>query len=185
MGKQRRILEIAADLASAPLSRASSERLGTMLNAATESAADELPTATRAELERDLRAASAVLSAIRSNHRIDRTSPDFLAGRLAALADLYGYATTVTADEEIATVLDNPSHRAVFDSVAAGTVTSPEIAEECGLTLADTRAVLAELCCASIIVKFRQGDYHDYSLTPIGRLLSDSVRPQYTNSPRL
>ena len=155
MGRQRRVLEIAGLIAGSPLTRASADRLGKLLDAASENAADELPTASRLELERNSRDASMALSTLRSNNRIDRSSPEFLAGRLSALADIHGYAASATADSDCLGELDHPAKRAVFEAIARGFTTSAEIAVECGLSADEARPILAEMCCAALIVKFR------------------------------
>nr|WP_250808606.1 hypothetical protein [Neorhizobium tomejilense] len=167
MTLERRIL----DLTAKPLDHANAERLSALLDAASEQAADIIPTATRQELERAAQDAAAAMNFLRRNHDIDRRSPEFLAGRLAALTDVYGYSAAVTADADIAAPLANPVYAAVFDAISRGFTSDDEIASEAGEEPAAIRPIIAELCCASLIVEFRHGRGRHYGLSSVGRLV--------------
>ncbi len=173
----------AKELVATPLDDTRAQRLDSLLNAAMETAADELPSADGPRLGQVTVSAKALLSLLMSRHSIDETSPDFLAGRVAALVDLYGYAAAATADAEVSKLPEDELQSAVFDAVANGLANSVAISEEVGTTLDEIKPALAELCCAGLLVKFRHGADVIYSLSPIGSLLADKAATAVTLYP--
>lgn len=185
MAHNSKLLAVASDIAEAPLTRASADRLGALLNAAMETAADEIPSASRQDLEQAAHASSGLLSAIRRHHDIDRNSPDFLAGRIAALADVYGYSAMMTADDDVGDILQDPTYRSAFDAISNGFQSHHDIAEEIGRSVEETRTILGELCCATIVVMVGHGHNHAYALTPFGRTFTLTQEAAPIQQPRI
>jgi hypothetical protein len=159
------------ELVSTPIDMGRADKAGRMLDATMETIALNAGNVTRGELVKGYETAVAALRRIGANHGIDRSSPAFLAGRLASAADIFGYAAEVTAGDELEALMDFPRNAAVIRALADGRETAPDIAAATGLEEGVVMAVLGELCCASAVSMFGAWIGRVYVLTPSGRLL--------------
>lgn len=163
-----------------PLDQGRADKVDRLLNATMEGVADTLPTMTAKEMRAELGQAARASALLHSGQLIDRLSPAFMAGRLAAVIDILGYAESATADETAVGVAGERTNAQVLGAIADGKLTPAEIARVTGREEPATRATLAELCCAQLVARFPRGATHEYKFTPLGRIVAggDSGRAE-------
>lgn len=146
------------------------EKLDAILDGAMEAIADTLSTATPALLREGETTAKAALNLMGLRAAIDETSPAFLAGRVAAVADVLGFAAHQTADASVlvrarqqpyATILAHLQERAMRNVDLAAAMRKDEGQISRWLTVLRTDEV---------VTSHRRGREVFNALTPVGRL---------------
>ncbi|MNU53010.1 hypothetical protein D3C71_420330 [compost metagenome] len=162
-----------------------SERIGRMLDAAMETVSDVLPNSDGRVLSEGTTAAAHALTRIRSNSKepIHEQSADFLAGRLAAIIDILGFAaarTTYATDVEsameephagIITALGEHKPRKIHDLAAAQDI-HPVV----------MHTILDELTKMGMVTQVLHGQTYCPVLTPAGRLIADELAKGTTSA---
>lgn len=174
----RTIWKIFETIGDAAASGNDPERIGRMLDAAMETVADILPGSDGRVLSEGTTAAAHALARIQSNSKepINRQSADFLAGRLAAIIDILGFASARTVyASDIETAMQEPY---------AGIITAlgehgPQSIED----LAATRDIhpvtmpdyLGELAKMGMTTQVAHGLKVCHVLTPAGILIAEEL----------
>lgn len=149
----------------------SAAKVDGLLNAVSEAVADALPSATAGLLHEGAGAAVGALNALRSKENIDRLSSDFIAGRLAATADVLGFAAASTADETaIARARQQPYAR-ILQALHDAPLRNTDLTRDLGIHKSQVSRYLTELREMEMVTSHQQGREVFNGLTPAGRLV--------------
>ncbi len=173
----RSILNEIADAASSGVLESDPERIGRMLDAVMETVADILPSSSGERLCEGALAASCALSRVMmaSNAPIDRESPDFIAGRLAAIIDILGYASAKTTDDaDVGKALEKP-YACVIAALATGLLRDADLDGVADLSEEAMSTTLAELRAMGMLTKVMHGRDVYNALTPVGMILAEEI----------
>jgi hypothetical protein len=158
------ISEIAEGADAKALSNAS-----TVVSAVTESVADLLPIASPSVLRSGLSASQSALAAI-NRMRVDlNASPDFLAGQLAAITDILGFATASILDDACASQAMMGPLAEVVIALRGGSLRAFDLSYD--KPEAAIRRMLDDLIAMQVVTNHRRGDVTYSQLTPAGKLL--------------
>lgn len=145
---------------------------GPLLAAAAETIADVLPTAKADILRQGFSEAGAALAAIKRIAPVDEKSPNFMAGQLAAIADILGYAASVTADEDEVNKATQPPYAEILTALATDALRNIDIVGRLGKDKAYVSRLLDDMRAMGVVTSHRRGREVYNTLTPVGRLLS-------------
>lgn len=154
------------------------EKMSASLAATAETIADILPTATQQQLLEGIAEATRALSAIRATHLVSEAFPDFVAGWLAAIVDVLGYAAAMTANEDEVKNATKPPYREILEALSAADLRCVDLAPQLGMDEAVVSKLLDDLRGMSVVTNHYRGRELYYGLAPIGRLLSSELRAQ-------
>ncbi|WP_374650577.1 hypothetical protein [Dongia sp.] len=144
-----------------------------LLNATFEASARVLPSANATELKLGADAARAALRAISRSHPIQRNSPAFVAGRLAALVDLLGHTASQTANSEAEVMARRKPYADVLAALHVKALRNADLAKQLGKPEESICRQLRDLRENDLVTSHRRGREVYNSLTPIGRLVVD------------
>lgn len=145
-----------------------------MLNAVMETVADVLPSASASSLREGSIEATRALSSVvaASGSSVDRLSPDFIAGRLAAIIDILGYAAASTAEEADIEAARKAPYAGIILHLADGRLLDTDIARRTGMSEEETAAVVLELARMGMTSRMMLGTSWFNTLTPVGALMA-------------
>jgi len=162
--------EIRGIVASGDL-EASASKVDGMLNAVMESVADTLPSATTQRLREGAEAAIAALNTVRSKKTIDRASIDFAAGRLAAVADILGYAAVATADEAAIERARQQPYARILQEMFEAPLRNIDLAVRLGVHKSQVSRYMSDLREMEMVTSHQSGREVFNALTPVARLV--------------
>jgi len=151
-----------------------SSEIDAMLNAAMELVADVLPSADGRELGEGALAAAHALAVLMAGGRnqVDRESMDFQAGRLAAIVDILGYASAMTAMDGDVEKARTESYSKIIGVLKDGPLTNADVAARARLDFDAVAENLSELQRIGMITSHMHGTNRYNLLTPVGVLLA-------------
>ncbi|MBY3432746.1 helix-turn-helix transcriptional regulator [Rhizobium laguerreae] len=164
-----------ADIAAMPgedISPGGMETADASLAATAETIADLLPTASVEVLREGFAEASGALSRLRKIGVNDQ-SPEFIAGRLAAIVDILGYAVAVTADEEVVEKAAQPKYRGILEALLGEPLRDLDLSVKIGEDIAFVSTALYDLREIGLITSHRRGIEVYNDLTPLGRIAAE------------
>lgn len=154
------------------------ERIGRMLNAAMEAVSDVLPNSDGRVLSEGTTAAAHALARMQSNSKepIDRQSADFLAGRLAAIIDILGFAAARTVHaSDVEAAMQDPYAGIITALGEHGPQTIEDIADARNITAIIIRDHLGELTRMGMTTQMKYGQEIRHALTPAGVLVAEEL----------
>lgn len=151
----------------------SAEKVDGLLNAVSEAVADSLPGATAGLLQEGAGAAVGALNALRSKKNFDRLSSDFIAGRLAATADVLGFAAASTADETAIAKARQQPYARILQALHGAPLRNTDLTRDLGIHKSQISRYLTELREMEMVTSHQQGREVFNGLTPAGRLVVD------------
>lgn len=140
-----------------------------LLVALSETLADVLPTANQAVLRDGAEAARRALEVLAG---VEHRSTSFVAGQLAAAADVLGFAVGRAADEEAVALSGRPPYAVLLRALAGGALSNTELSRSVKRSEEHVCRLLKELRQADLVTTERRGRHAFNVLTPVGRLLS-------------
>jgi hypothetical protein len=173
-----KVFDAVADL-SAKGNKDDAELIGRLLNAAMETVSDVLPSADGHLLSEGAMVAARALAHIQSNgtEPINRQSADFLAGRLAAVIDILGYAAARTAyADDVETAMQEP-YAAIIRKLGSG---MPQTTVELASSFPDIhyvvmREYLGQLAKMGMAQHMYHGQKICPALTPAGTMVAEAL----------
>lgn len=153
------------------------EKAGPLLAAAAEIVADVLPTASLSILQAGMSEAATALASVKRAAEVDRDSPDFVAGQLAAIVDILGYAAAATADEVEVSKATHPPYADILGTLSRAPLRTVDLVGILGKDEASVSSLLADMRAMTVVTSHRRGRDVYYVLTPIGHLLSIELAP--------
>lgn len=145
-----------------------------LLAALSETIADALPTANQDVLREGATAARRALSALNG---VEEWSASFAAGRLAAAADVLGFAAGRAADDEAVALAARAPYASILIELTRGALSNSELSRRLDRSEEHVCRLLKELRQADLITTERRGRNAFNVLTPVGRLLSEDHNP--------
>lgn len=142
-----------------------------LLNSVSEAVADALPSATADLLHDGAGAAVGALNTLRSKEKIDRLSLDFVAGRLAATADVLGFAAASTADETAVAKARHQPYARILQALHEAPLRNTDLTRNLGVHKSQISRYLTELRDMEMVTSHQQGREVFNGLTPAGRLV--------------
>ncbi|RTQ30661.1 transcriptional regulator [Variovorax gossypii] len=103
-------------------------------------------------------------------HHLDPASPAFVGGRLAAAADLLGYAAARTANSEAESIAGRSPYAGILSALAKHPLRNVDLAAEVTKSDAEICRHLRKLRELDLVAPQRRGREVFNALTPIGRL---------------
>lgn len=141
-----------------------------LIGATMERIADVLPTASQVSLQSGVIASRQALEAVTRAHSIDKTSVEYVAGRLAAATDVLGYASSRSASDEAIHLAQRAPYSNVLAALAAGPMSNVELATRLDRSEEHACRLLGILRDAELVSSQKRGRERFNTLTPIGRL---------------
>lgn len=148
------------------------EKTGGMLAAVSETVADILPTASAKVLREGMAEAALALAKVKGVAQVNRNSPDFVAGQLAAITDILGYAASVTADEDEVNKATQPPYVEILTALASDALRNVDLGDRLGKDEAYVSRLLDHMRSMGVVTSHRRGREVFNTLTPVGQLLS-------------
>lgn len=153
-------------------------RIGRMLNAAMETVSDVLPDADGWVLSEGTTAAAHALARIQSNSKepINEQSADFLAGRLAAIIDILGFAAARTVyASDVETAMQEPFAGIIASLGEHGPRTIEDLAAARDIRPVTMPEHLGELAKMGMTTQVRYGQTVRHVLTPAGVMVAEEL----------
>ncbi len=163
----QKIAEAAVELSAQKVA----EKVDKILNATMEAIADTLPMASASLLHDGSGRAKKALDTIAATTEIDRYSPNFIAGRLAAAAEVLGYAYARTADEAALALARRKPYATILVELSGGSKRNSDLAVSLGKSEEHICRLLRELREIDAVAGHKRGREVYNALTPVGRLL--------------
>jgi hypothetical protein len=148
-------------------------KAGPLLAATAETLADILPTAKADILMQGFSEATAAMAAIKRIAPVDEKSADFIAGQLAVIADILGYAASATADEDQVRKATQPPYIEILSALSNDALRTVDLAALLGTEKSCVSSLLYEMRTMGVIASHQRGREVYNTLTPIGRLISN------------
>ena len=148
-----------------------SEKIDLIINAALEGVADDLPLAAADELRKGSELAKLALDKIAAAAELNWLSPEYLAGRIAAAADILGHASAATLGAEDLARAQRQPYATILRILADGPMNNASLAALMDMSEAYICRRLAELRKARLIVAQKRGRETVNLLTPVARLI--------------
>lgn len=136
-----------------------------------ETVADILPTASAPVLREGVKAAKAALETLDRTLQVDESSPSYVAGRLAAVLDVLGYAAYQTADEAVVDMARKQPYALILAALATGAMRNVDLAAALQKDEPRVSKWLAALREHGAVTSHKRGRELFNALTPVGRLL--------------
>lgn len=158
----------------------SARKVDSMLNAVAETVADTLPSSTTSSLREGAEAAITALNSLRSKEPIDRLSVNFIAGRLATVADVLGYAAVTTADETAIEGARQQPYARILQTLYDAPLRNIDLGNRLGLHKSQISRYMSQLRDMEMVTSHQSGREVFNALTPVARLVvEEGVQQQF------
>jgi DNA-binding transcriptional ArsR family regulator len=164
-------LESVKELAEKLDQPAIAEKVDAILAGVMETVADVLPAAPVGQLREGAMSAKAALERVERAGGVNETSSSYIAGRLAAAADVLGYASFQTADDAAVEIAREQPYAGILAILAEGALRNVDLATKLRKDEPRVSKWLAALRGAGAVTSHKRGRETFNALTPVGRLV--------------
>ena len=136
-----------------------------------ETVADTLSTATSKVLREGAMLAKSALGTLDRAAEVQECSASYLAGRIAAIADVLGYASYQTSDETVIALVRRQPYSSIVAALNEQAMRNLDLANHLGKDEAQISRSLKDLREEGAVTSHKRGREVYNSLTPVGRLV--------------